>query len=225
MLQRPRTSPLRSSCLLAAFTWILCAGCRERSPYLGSVTRRERAITTSATTSRPLPSDVRNTRAPFPAKVLRVMDGDSLTVLDPHGQMTGIRLHAVDAPERQQRFSSEARSALQSRLLRQEVIITPLYREQNGRIVARVSLEGRDVALEQIRRGLAWHYRRYAREQTPQDRKRYADGEREARAARIGLWADPLPTAPWNYRHIARSMTGRARKPPYANHTPAGGVR
>ncbi len=42
--------------------------------------------------------------------------------------------------------------------------------------------------------GLAWHFTRYS------DDKRLAAAEREARAARVGLWADEAPVAPWDWR-------------------------
>jgi len=56
------------------------------------------------------------------------------------------------------------------------------------------------VGLRQIYDGLAWWYRGYAREQTPEDQQRYELEEREARSRRWGLWADPEPTPPWEWR-------------------------
>jgi hypothetical protein len=64
---------------------------------------------------------------------------------------------------------------------------------------------GRDVNLEQVRAGLAWHYKYYQDEQSPADRRLYADAETEARSAGRGLWADPDPTPPWDFRHGGRS--------------------
>jgi endonuclease YncB( thermonuclease family) len=64
-----------------------------------------------------------------------------------------------------------------------------------------------DVGLEQIRAGLAWHYKQYQREQSPSDRERYAQLERYARDRREGLWHDAQPTPPWDYR--LAPLTGR----------------
>lgn len=68
------------------------------------------------------------------------------------------------------------------------------------RAICRVIVDGADVGLEQIRRGLAWHFAKYAHEQRPEDRRAYADAEREARADRGGLWRDRQPVAPWEWR-------------------------
>ncbi len=51
-----------------------------------------------------------------------------------------------------------------------------------------------DVNLEMVRRGLAWHYKRYSTDPA------LADAEAAARARRAGLWADPAPVPPWSYR-------------------------
>ena len=58
--------------------------------------------------------------------------------------------------------------------------------------------------LEQISAGLAWHYKKYQKEQTPNDRELYSEAEIEARAARLGLWHDPEPVPPWDYRKAGR---------------------
>ena len=65
-------------------------------------------------------------------------------------------------------------------------------------------VNGRDVGLVQIERGLGWHYKRYEKEQSPDDRLAYAAAEREARAAHRGLWVDRAPVPPWDWRHAKR---------------------
>ncbi|MCA1851697.1 MAG: thermonuclease family protein [Beggiatoa sp.] len=47
---------------------------------------------------------------------------------------------------------------------------------------------------------MAWHYKRYEREQSPEDRVAYARAEETARAERRGLWRDPKPVPPWEFR-------------------------
>ena len=64
----------------------------------------------------------------------------------------------------------------------------------------KVLLNGRDINITQIEAGLAWHYKKYATEQSPEDRQRYARAEEQAHAARIGLWQDGSPVPPWAYR-------------------------
>lgn len=81
--------------------------------------------------------------------------------------------------------------------------------DRYGRDVCRVLLRGSDVGLEQIRRGLAWHFKRYAHEQTTTDRSVYADAESEARDEKRGLWFDPSPEPPWLYRSTQRKQNQR----------------
>lgn len=82
-------------------------------------------------------------------------------------------------------------------------------RDRYGRIVGRVLLRqctesecayATDVGLEQVRAGLAWHYKQFANEQAAAERVRYAWHEREARAKREGLWKEPEPVPPWQFR-------------------------
>lgn len=63
-----------------------------------------------------------------------------------------------------------------------------------------------DLGLEQIRAGLAWHYKQYQGEQAPEDRARYAALEAQARTRRAGLWKESEPVAPWDFRHDARAQ-------------------
>ena len=64
----------------------------------------------------------------------------------------------------------------------------------------KVLVNGADAGLNQIQSGLAWHYKRYEREQSPEDRVAYARAEEKARAERRGLWRDPRPVPPWEFR-------------------------
>jgi endonuclease YncB( thermonuclease family) len=57
---------------------------------------------------------------------------------------------------------------------------------------------------EQKRPGYAWLYRAYAAEQSPEDRERYELAEREAKERKVGLWRDPHPVPPWEWRRAKR---------------------
>ena len=61
-----------------------------------------------------------------------------------------------------------------------------------------------DAGYELITMGLAWWYRKYAREQSGNDAQRYEQAEQDAQAHRVGLWGDPQPTPPWEWRHPSR---------------------
>lgn len=72
--------------------------------------------------------------------------------------------------------------------------------DQYGRLVGKILLEGKDINLEQVKGGMAWHYKEYQKEQAPEDRELYAKAEDEAHTARRGLWQDPEPVEPSAYR-------------------------
>jgi endonuclease YncB( thermonuclease family) len=66
-----------------------------------------------------------------------------------------------------------------------------------------------DVGLEQVRAGMAWHFKEYQHEQTTQERLVYRDEENAAKAAKRGLWKDAKPVPPWEYRRESRNPEGR----------------
>ncbi len=72
------------------------------------------------------------------------------------------------------------------------------------RVIGKIMLSGKDVNLEQITSGMAWHYKKYQGEQSPSDRMKYSTAESEARNAKRGLWYDPEPIPPWDYRKLKK---------------------
>jgi len=115
--------------------------------------------------------------------VVGIDDGDSITVLDADHRTHRIRLSGIDAPESGQAFGTKSHQNLSRLVFDKAVVIEASKRDRYNRIVGKVLVGGRDVCLEQIKAGMAWHYKYYQNEQTPEDRKRYADAENEARAA------------------------------------------
>ena len=153
--------------------------------------------------------DLAAAQATLTGRIVGVADGDTLTLLDAGKTTHRIRIDGIDAPERTQPYGQRARQSLadlaHGRTARAECLKSDRY----GRAVCRVLVNGVDVGLEQVRRGLAWHYTKYAHEQSPQARVDYAQAEQQARAARSGLWAFTEPTPPWDYRRgpAARAET------------------
>ncbi len=68
--------------------------------------------------------------------------------------------------------------------------------------MGKVLVNGVDACLEQVKAGLAWHYKKYQREQSPEDQRLYAQAEIRAREERLGLWRDKKPMPPWDYRRL-----------------------
>lgn len=136
--------------------------------------------------------------------IVSVADGDTVTLLDASKTQHRIRLDGIDAPERTQPHGQRARQSLAAlahgRAARADCPKVDRY----GRAVCRVIVDGVDVGLEQIRRGYAWHYVKYAHEQRAADRERYARAESDARSANAGLWSFSDPIPPWDYRRAPR---------------------
>ena len=136
--------------------------------------------------------------------VVGISDGDTLTLLDADKTQHRIRLDGIDAPERTQPHGQRARQSLAAlahgRTARADCPKVDRY----GRAVCRVVIDGVDVGLEQIRRGYAWHYVKYAHEQRAAERASYARAESEARSANAGLWSFSDPVPPWDYRRAPR---------------------
>ena len=133
-------------------------------------------------------------------KVIRVADGDTITVLSSANQQHKIRLMGIDAPEKGQPFGNASRESLASMVAGRNVSVEWHKRDRYGRLVGQVFADSHDVGLVQIERGMAWHYKAYEREQRPADAQAYAGAEVEAKAARRGLWADPGSVPPWEWR-------------------------
>lgn len=141
-------------------------------------------------------------------KVVAVADGDTVTVMDTGQHKHKIRLAGIDAPESRQAFGQRSRQSLNEMLAGQWVQVFYDKTDRYGRLVGKVQVSGRDVNLEQLRRGMAWHYKKYEGEQGEQDRQAYAAAEQQAQIARLGLWRDPGPQAPWDYRQLQRRPDG-----------------
>jgi len=141
---------------------------------------------------------------PFSAWVFHVADGDTITVLTAEKQQVRVRLANIDAPEKGQAFGQVCRQALAAQVYQRNVTLRPIPRkayDKYGRLVATVELDGDDVNLAQLASGCAWHYTEFARRnQAAPEFARYAAAEQQARAGRIGLWADAHPIKPSLFR-------------------------
>ena len=133
-------------------------------------------------------------------RVVRVADGDTVTVLDSSNTQHRIRLEGIDAPESHQAFGAQSKQSLSQMIFGKDVTVVYEKTDQYGRLVGRITLDGKDINLEQVKLGMAWHYKEYEREQTAEDRELYAKAEDEARSARRGLWQDADPVEPGAFR-------------------------
>ena len=142
-------------------------------------------------------------------RVVGVADGDTIAVLDADRQQHKIRLGGIDAPEKAQPFGQRSKENLSRLVFNKDVRVEWEKRDRYKRIVGKVWVQPADcptcpmtldAGQAQLAAGMAWWYRKYAKEQSPEDRGRYESEEQEARARRVGLWGDVNPVPPWEWR-------------------------
>lgn len=125
--------------------------------------------------------------------VTGVADGDTFYMAI-EGKPTRLRLAQIDAPEKAQPFGRKAEQSLRDLIGKRQVTVTWTQADRYGRPIVQVQAEGQDVNAEQVRRGYAWVYLQYAT-----DRNLFTL-ENEARSGGRGLWTDPHPVPPWEWR-------------------------
>ena len=127
-------------------------------------------------------------------KVVRVADGDTITILDSTNVQNKVRLNKIDAPEKKQAFGEVSRKHLASMVAGNVVKVEWTKKDKHGRILGDISIGTTNVNLRMVQDGLAWHFKAF--DNTPA----YAQAENEARAKKIGLWKDANPIPPWEFR-------------------------
>jgi endonuclease YncB( thermonuclease family) len=157
--------------------FLVCSSCRASAPQAGVITGR----------------------------VVAVHDGDTITVLDSSNVQHKIRFLGIDAPEKSQAFGEASKQSLSALLFGKTVSVIPTKIDRYQRQVGKVLIGDRDAGLEQIRAGMAWYYRDYERDLSPEDRRLYSEAEANARSSHQGLWSDGAPTPPWEFRRNERT--------------------
>lgn len=135
-------------------------------------------------------------------RVVAVSDGDTIKVLDSERRQHTIRLSGIDAPEKAQPFGQRSKESLSRMVYGKDVAVEWSKRDKYGRIVGKVLIDGTDANLEQIKAGMAWFYRRYAKELAADDADAYEQAEGLAMKQKAGLWSDSGATAPWEWRRV-----------------------
>ncbi len=147
-------------------------------------------------------------------KVVKIADGDTVTIVDNSGKKHRIRLAGIDAPEKDQPYGDLSTQGLNNLVSGGIVTIEYEKRDRYKRIIGKVLVDPPgevfcvaldcvkkiDAGLEQIKAGLAWHYKYYQMEQSEEDRRLYSETELEARIEQIRLWKGEEPMAPWEWR-------------------------
>jgi endonuclease YncB( thermonuclease family) len=137
--------------------------------------------------------------ASFEAKVIAVKDGDTIVVLRKGNIQETIRLAHIDCPEKKQPYGQKAKQFASDFCFGKMVkIIETSRRDIGGRMIGLVIYKDKCLNEALVSNGLAWHFKKYSKDMS------YDVLEQKARAAKIGLWLDPNPIAPWDWRKIKR---------------------
>ena len=135
----------------------------------------------------------------FSAKVIRVVDGDSVNILRlPEREELKLRLYGIDAPEWKQAYGKESKDALNELLgTNREIFVKVLDKDRYGRLICKLHLNSEDISVNEwmVSKGNAWHYEKYA----PDDIK-LQSAEENARNNKLGLWSFAEPIPPWEFR-------------------------
>jgi endonuclease YncB( thermonuclease family) len=133
---------------------------------------------------------------PIPTgRVIKVADGDTITVLDSSFSQYKVRVTSIDAPESEQPFGSVSGDNLERMGFGRQVTVEYENHDCYGRILGNLLISSKDANLLQIMVGSAWHYKAYADEQSAKEQAAYAAAEMAARSNHRGLWADAYPVS------------------------------
>lgn len=133
--------------------------------------------------------------AEIQGKVIRVLDGDTIEVLQEKKPIR-IRLLNIDAPEKKQSFGAWSTNQLKNLIAGQTVTVTYTQNDRYGRVLGRVvTMNGTEANRYMVQSGAAWVYERYNTDNSLPDLQRVAQEQKR------GLWADSNPVPPWEWRH------------------------
>lgn len=130
----------------------------------------------------------------FEGKVVQIIDGDTIIVLNQKKQKLKIRLEGIDCPESNQDFGNKAKQLTSILCYAKQVKVAQTGIDNYGRILAFIYVDGVCVNEELLKQGLAWHYKKYNNDEN------LAQIEWTARYTHMGLWSMKNPIAPWNFR-------------------------
>ena len=130
-------------------------------------------------------------------KVIKVSDGDTLTIKNTDNKLVKIRLYGIDAPEIKQDFGPDSKVFLSNNISGRYITVDVLDIDQYKRSVGRVFLDDTDINRLMIEDGFAWVYPQYCK--IP-ERTQWEEFQKNAKADKKGLWQKTAPTPPWIWR-------------------------
>lgn len=131
-------------------------------------------------------------------RVIALEDGDSFTMLTSKKTQYKIRLKHIDCPEKGQAFGKKAKQSLSDYIYPLDVLVVYSDTDRYGRIIGDVYQRYRYINLLMVQKGMAWHFVKYSKD------VRFEDAQLKAEQLRLGLWKDPHPMSPWDWRKMKR---------------------
>ena len=134
-------------------------------------------------------------------KVVGVSDGDTFTCLTNDKQQLKIRMNQIDAPEKNQDFGQASKNALSGMIFGKIIGLKTNGTDKYGRTIAEAFYDGKNINKAMVAGGYAWAYREYMTD------NEYASLETTARSNTTGLWSQPNPTYPSDFRRMGKGQT------------------
>lgn len=128
------------------------------------------------------------------ARVVGIMDGDTIEVLDLNKNRHKVRLAQIDAPEKAQPFGNRSKEYLSDLIYKKEVILDWQKKDRYDRLLAIVHVDKKNINYDMVINGYAWAYDRYVTDDI------YRLAQQYAQTRQVGLWGHANPVAPWNWR-------------------------
>lgn len=127
-------------------------------------------------------------------KVIKITDGDTFVLLTDSKEQIKIRLHGIDAPEKKQDYGTASKNYLSNLVFKKDIIIEYKNRDRYGRRIGIAFVEGVNVNEKMLSEGMAWHFKKY------DANSQWSVLESKAKEEKKGLWSQPNPVAPWEWR-------------------------
>ena len=127
-------------------------------------------------------------------KIIGIIDGDTVEIIDSNYQTNKVRLAHIDCPEKRQAFGKAAKKFASDFCYMKMGTVEVTDTDKYGRLVGIIRIGGKELNLALVQNGLAWHFKKYSKDQ------KYARAENLARDLKLGLWSQPAPTPPWQFR-------------------------
>lgn len=132
-------------------------------------------------------------------KVVKVADGDTVTIKTDKNEKVRIRFWGIDAPEKSQEYGIKSLDVLKKKIDGKTVEVEIKDKDHYGRVVGVVYYQGENINLYMLKTGNVWQYKQFSKNNIE-----FTKAEEEAKKAKLGLWKESNPTPPWVYRRENR---------------------